>query len=228
TVPAPAAAPTAPAAKPMSPAERQARMERHFDAYFSKLDKDGDGAISRDEAAADKRLAKDFDGIDANHDGKLQKSELQAHREALRKAMQQRRAEYAAKLKAADTDGDGAISKAEAQAAGLDGLVKNFDQIDTNHDGKIDRNEMRAQAKARHHAMRAKMAAKFDARFKAADTDGDGALSKAEAQAAGMQKIVAHFDQLDANHDGKLTREELRAGMQKAHRPPQPKKADQG
>ncbi|MGB7480195.1 MAG: EF-hand domain-containing protein [Burkholderiaceae bacterium] len=228
TTPAPAAAPTAPAAKPMSPADRQARMERHFDAYFSKLDKDGDGAISREEAAGDKRLAKDFDGIDANHDGKLQKSELQAHREALRKARQQRHAEYAAKLKAADTDGDGAISKAEAQAAGLNGLVQHFDQLDANHDGKIDQNEMRAAAKARHQAMRAGRTAKFDARFKAADTDGDGALSKAEAQAAGMQKIVARFDQLDANHDGKLTREELRAGTQRAYRHPDSKKADQG
>jgi len=166
TMPAPSAAPAAqtapaaPAAKEAHAAKRQAHKEKRFDAYFKKLDKDGDGAISREEAAADKRLAKNFDGIDANHDGKIQKSELQAHQEAMRKAMRQKRADYAAKLKAADTDGDGAISKAEAQAAGLDRLVKHFDQIDANHDGKLTQEELRAgMHKGRHHHARQKQAA---------------------------------------------------------------------
>lgn len=52
---------------------------------------------------------------------------------------------------------------------------------------------------------------KFAAQFKAADKDGDGALSKAEAQAAGMQRIVDNFERIDANGDGKVTHEEIRA-----------------
>jgi len=40
------------------------------------LDKDRDGSISRVEAAADPALAKIFDQLDRNHDGKLDEAEL--------------------------------------------------------------------------------------------------------------------------------------------------------
>lgn len=53
--------------------------------------------------------------------------------------------------------------------------------------------------------------AKFEERFKAADKDGDGALSRPEVENAGMDRILTHFGKLDANGDGKLTREEIRA-----------------
>ena len=48
-------------------------------------------------------------------------------------------------------------------------------------------------------------------RFKKADTNGDGALSKAEADAAGMKRLSANFDKIDANKDGKITPEEMKA-----------------
>lgn len=44
-------------------------------AGFKQLDKDGDGAISVSEAAADKEIAKRFKQFDANKDGKLQEAE---------------------------------------------------------------------------------------------------------------------------------------------------------
>jgi Ca2+-binding EF-hand superfamily protein len=53
--------------------------------------------------------------------------------------------------------------------------------------------------------------AKFDEQFKSADKDGDGALSKAEAENAGMDRVVANFDKLDIDKDGKVTRNEIRA-----------------
>lgn len=51
----------------------------------------------------------------------------------------------------------------------------------------------------------------FDKLFRAADTDGDGALTKAEAESGKMDRIVQHFDRLDVNKDGKVSREEMRA-----------------
>ena len=53
--------------------------------------------------------------------------------------------------------------------------------------------------------------AKFDEQFKAADLDNDGALTKVEAQTAGMERIVNNFERLDMNKNGKVTREEIRA-----------------
>ena len=46
------------------------------------------------------------------------------------------------RLKAADKDGDGKISRAEVVA--LPRLAKHFDEIDTNKDGFLDREEMKA------------------------------------------------------------------------------------
>lgn len=53
--------------------------------------------------------------------------------------------------------------------------------------------------------------AKFDEEFKAADTDGDGALTKTEAESAHMGRVVDNFDKLDVDKDGKVTRAEIRA-----------------
>jgi hypothetical protein len=48
-------------------------------------------------------------------------------------------------------------------------------------------------------------------RFKAADKNGDGALTKAEADAAGMKRLTKNFDAIDANKDGKVTPDEMKA-----------------
>lgn len=51
---------------------------------------------------------------------------------------------------------------------------------------------------------------KFSDQFKAADKDGDGALTRSEAQTANLVRVVENFDRIDANRDGKVTREEIR------------------
>ena len=43
---------------------------------YSKLDKNQDGAISETEAATDKALAKQWDSVDLNKDGKLDQAEF--------------------------------------------------------------------------------------------------------------------------------------------------------
>ncbi len=47
--------------------------------FFKRMDKDSDGAISKEEAPG--RMQEHFDDIDSDKDGKLSKDELKAHRE---------------------------------------------------------------------------------------------------------------------------------------------------
>jgi hypothetical protein len=106
------------------------------------------------------------------------------------------------RVRAADTNGDGLISRAEAAA--LPRLAEHFDAIDTNRDGQLSRDEMRAFRQA--NVLR-----------RLGDADGDGKLSKAEA----LAKASERFDRVDSNHDGFITADELRAahqGGKKGHR----------
>jgi uncharacterized protein (DUF1501 family) len=112
------------------------------------------------------------------------------------------------KLHAADTNGDGLISRQEAAA--LPKLARHFDEIDTNHDGQLSKDELKAYFQAKHQEMGA-------AWFKKVDADGDGRISKAEAQAT-APRLAAHFDQIDTNGDGFITPEELAAAHQHHHR----------
>ncbi|MBL8377031.1 MAG: hypothetical protein JNM79_04125 [Burkholderiales bacterium] len=70
------------------------------------------------------------------------------NRDAGRADRQARKAERQARFKAADTNGDGALSRAEADAAGLKGIAKRFDVIDSNKDGRVTREEMRTARQA--------------------------------------------------------------------------------
>jgi Ca2+-binding EF-hand superfamily protein len=88
-----------------------------------------------------------------------------------------------------------------------------FNEIDTNKDGFISKEEMQAHRKAMHDKFRESMRDKMREHWKSADKDGDGALSRAEVDAAKMQKLARDFDKLDKNKDGKLTEDEIRAGM---------------
>lgn len=51
---------------------------------------------------------------------------------------------------------------------------------------------------------------KFDRQLRLADKDGDGALTKAEAQSHHLLGIVRHFERIDRNKDGKVTVKELK------------------
>ncbi|VVE01127.1 calcium-binding EF-hand [Pandoraea capi] len=85
-------------------------------------------------------------------------------------------------------------------------LQRSFDAIDTNHDGKINRNEWSAYQRSQLQARRAT----FERYFKAADKDGDGYLSRDEA-AASEPFLYQHFNEIDVNHDGKLSPAEIRS-----------------
>ena len=113
---------------------------------LKQADTNGDGMLSRDEAAALPMISKHFDEIDANHDGQITMEELRAFHKA---RMEERRAAHWKKI---DTDGDGRVSRAEAQA-NAPRLFEHFDQIDANGDGYITPDELRA-AMMRHHQQR--------------------------------------------------------------------------
>ena len=71
------------------------------------------------------------------------------------------------------------------------------------------------ECKANPEKCRAERHAKFEGRFKKADADGNGMISRAEAEKA-MPRLVSRFDSIDANKDGQVSREEM-AAARKAH-----------
>jgi Ca2+-binding EF-hand superfamily protein len=104
------------------------------------------------------------------------------------------------RLKAADTNADGMISRDEAKA-GLPRIFANFDAIDANKDGFITFDEL----KAYHQQHRAARAAEH---WKLMDANGDGKISREEA--ARFPRLAQHFDEIDANKDGFITQDEMR------------------
>ena len=166
-----------------------------------KLDTNGDGAIDRNEAAADPRLAKGFDTLDRDGDGRLTKGERpqRMHRDG---------PHHRGGIARLDADGDGRISKAELGDRGA--MAKDFAAIDSNRDGYIVRSEVNAwEAKQRPIREQAREA-KFAATFAAADLNGDGKLSKVEASEK-MPRMAKRFAWMDDNRDGFLSRAELSA-----------------
>ncbi len=113
-----------------------------------------------------------------------------------------RRGKMIERLKAADANADGLISRSEAAA--LPRFASRFDAIDANMDGQVSFEELRAsRGKHRGHGRH----------FNRVDTDNDGKVSRVEALAA----AEAMFTRADANADGFVTREEMRAAH-KSHR----------
>lgn len=138
-----------------------------------RMDSNGDGLIDRQEAAAHPRLAERFDELDKNKDGKLARDEMPMQRRGMGHDRHNDRhhggmrggREGVFMMRGMDTDNDGRISAAEYRAQ--------FDRLDVNKDGYIDRADRQARAEQR----RAEWFAK-------ADTDKDGKLSQAELEAA--------------------------------------------
>ncbi len=105
-----------------------------------------------------------------------------------------------------DVNKDGVIDRAEAAKAPK--LAARFDQLDINKDGKLSDDE-RAQMHGEHD--RGGMAGGHG-RMMALDTDKDDRISRAEAM-AGKGKVADRFDKMDVNKDGYIDRADMQARM---------------
>ena len=83
-----------------------------------------------------------------------------------------------------------------------------FGRMDANKDGHVDQAEFGVFMTAR----LAQQKARFDAEFNAADSNGDGKIDKSEATAANPV-LAERFATIDANADGFVTPEEIRAAI---------------
>ncbi|MBA4762852.1 EF-hand domain-containing protein [Sphingomonas sp.] len=193
-------APTAPK-QPVSKAEMLARA----DARFDRLDTNKDGQLSADERKAGAEAARA--AMAEKKGGELQDFVPGARRGG--GGMGERM------LARVDTNGDGLISKAENRAM----VEARFARMDADKDGTVEVGEGRkGMGKGKGKWKRGgegrgpggpggpAMA------MKKADTNGDGAISKAEFDAMSAQR----FAKLDTNKDGKIDAAEMQAQRDKA------------
>jgi hypothetical protein len=111
-----------------------------------------------------------------------------------------------------DSDGNGAVTLAEARS----GAETMFAAADSDKDGRVTREEMLAfhgKMGGRHRGGHGPHGGpprgeRGPGGPMHLDSDGDGALSLAEARGG----IERHFGELDANRDGSVTEAEMRAG----------------
>ncbi len=101
----------------------------------------------------------------------------------------------AERLAALDLNRDGSITRAEAREARLAA----FERADANHDGHLSEAERNTGGGNGNGMMRQGLGA--------ADTNGDGRVSRDEALAAPYRG----FDRLDANNDGVISSQEMQA-----------------
>lgn len=85
-----------------------------------------------------------------------------------------------------------------------------FAAMDTNKNGSISRTEFSVAMKARLD----RQSTLFDRAFSVADANGDGYISRDEAKV--NPQLAEHFDEIDADHDGQLSKQELRATIRSA------------
>ncbi|MDP3550296.1 MAG: EF-hand domain-containing protein [Novosphingobium sp.] len=154
-----------------------AEMKTKADAMWVKLDLNKDGKLDSGDRAA--KMGVMFDKIDTDKNGSVSRAEFMAHHTAMKappagaNAAEGKREGWKGRgkgrmghhgmmggamqmAKMADTNKDGAVSRAEFDA----GVKMHFDMADANKDGKITPDERRAAMKSMMGKMRGPMGGK--------------------------------------------------------------------
>jgi hypothetical protein len=179
--PAPMAHPMAD--KVMTRTEMVAMVQQHF----AQLDANKDGVVTTDEATLGRQNW-------AEH-----------HREMGGAPGAQRHGgDPNAAFDRLDTNKNGSISRDEFAKAHEQRIEKRVEIRKQRQEGAKDGKNAQKQAWRMHRGMGGMGGARM---IVMADTNKDGKITLAEAQALALQ----HFDQMDTNHDGQVTPEERRA-----------------
>ncbi len=130
-------------------------------------------------------------------------------------AEQERGTRLEAAFKKADGDSDGKLTRDEARS--MRRVAKNFDAIDADKDDRVTLDEIRAGMMHKRKMHDGEMHGgevmhdRGMERFKAADKDSDGKLTRDEAKS--MPQVAKNFDAMDADKDGTVSQDEIRASM---------------
>jgi Ca2+-binding EF-hand superfamily protein len=172
---------------------RTARNLNPFTAStsFQHWDVNGNGVISRSEAAKYAPLKNNFNTIDTNGNGVIDQDEYTAATTDLNPCTS---------FTSYDLNGDGVITEREADAAPKGGLEDHFDDVDADGDGNISRAEFRAAA----------VNLLGGVPFNKVDTDGDGSISQNEAE-ANAPLLWQNFGRLDVNDDDQISKQEYQS-----------------
>ena len=140
---------------------KKGNKQQNYKQSFAKLDVNSDGVITKEEAKG--RLLKHFDKVDTDANGSITSAEFE-----LIKNMKKGQHGHKVSFSTLDANNDGAITKDEAKGR----LLKNFDKIDSDANGKITAQELDVK--------RADRKGNKRPTFEMLDTDGNGKISKAE------------------------------------------------
>ena len=134
---------------------------------FGTIDVNNDSQITKDEAKG--RLLKRFDKIDSDKNGSITAAEFAAIEQMHKsKGHKKGRGNHKLDFAQVDTNSDGVITKDEAKSR----LLKHFDKLDSDADGKITSAEFELIKNMKKDNKRPT--------FQMLDTDGNGKISNAE------------------------------------------------
>jgi hypothetical protein len=185
----------------------QAEMTAAAAQRFARMDANNDGVLNESDRAARKErraenMATRFAAMDTDSNGEISKAEMDAHHAAMKAKMPERMANMKPKREfdsskmfaMMDADNSGGISMEEMQAVHGERSKMHKMRADRMKDGE-------AKGMRGHRGGGMKMMAK------AADTNNDGSVSKAEF----TEFAAARFAKADTNNDGQVSAEERSA-----------------